>query len=1117
MSTNWLRPRRLVDSYVSYLLGVQPLIEAAVVNSPTTNDDNDEAAEGGDDEDGKAAALRNVMEEIKFQTASAATDKRTSALLELLVQAAGPKAAVVALARCAPYAAFIAHNRHGSHVLQTLLSMVGEQIREKQKKSTGVANAADGESVGWVVDRSATSNKNGGNENDADAEDDDAEWAQEPEAVVVMLWDNLIGLTSTGADPMEEGAAAESPANRKAATEASPREVVQSLVALSCDVCAAHVLRALLCVLSGAPVVQERRGKNARHGQEAGATLAEPSALRTETRAPPPPVLRALWERTVALLAGSSNTDDEDNASGTGGMATCASAVELQHMSCDPSGAATLGLLLQLEATANITQRGADSHQNNSSGWHKNSSGSSGDDADDGPLADWSNQAVFGVLGDLRPASGGRRDKLSPGLRLLLRLLEFDDLNSIVVNGSGGNSSADTSGEASSSSSSEEGASSPPSSSRAADVVYGLAGEAAASHLLETALRVLPNPYFEALVRRCLVGSLHEYVLFSSSQGISSLFFASLSTPLWSVLIYRYMLFCQYVWASPLHFSFRWLDLLCVLFVSGVVSFLCRYAEHGVGNYVVQTLLRVCRSPRLLSECVDDDLLPNIPKIAAAQKFGVLWRLADALSRLSSASSSNRGGASKGHRTGSSMSSGSSGEGVLLSLQVRAASALLEGAAQAPSRNSKSPPESVANSLAGRGVYALLAPVLPGSASSSQERDLGGDEAATSGTGGFSRGGNSNKPRLKLDVPGARTVAALLNLRAPLAASDKTNNNNKSGSAATLLSALNPQAATSAPGTPKDFRKPKEAVLPEAGASVRACVALAVSRLPPNILAALAVDSLGSKCVLQPVLEAGTTGGYCSDSEEFLLVEARRRLICVGLKGYWPTIAVDSVGQHTLRAAFQGSNAAGKERIALELAPVAQSKLLGSSAGRASSQLVGVDSFVRRKSEWLDKVRKADGKNTGKADGKADGKSGAPHSSKGAAAAPSGAIAAALAAAEAGARARLGIKSGAAFTAGGVESKEEPTTEHEVDGTSGENGHPGGKKANKRSQIRMDKVLDIKKRGRIDDASAAGSNAEAAGAPSEDEKSKRPRSEGRNGEVEKPKKKKDKKEREVPK
>ena len=513
MSNNWLRPRRLVDSYVSYLLGVQPLIEAAVVVSPPTNDDNDEAAEGGDDEDGKAAALRNVMEEIKFQTASAATDKRTSALLELLVQAAGPKAAVVALARCAPYAAFIAHNRHGSHVLQTLLSMVGEQIREKQKQT------ADDGSGGWVMDRSATS-KSGGNDDNADEEEDDAEWGQEPEAVVVMLWDHLIGLTSTSAESLEEGAGADDATNRKAATttEASPREVVQSLVALSCDVCAAHVLRALLCVLSGAPVVQERRGKNARHGQEAGATLAEPSALRTEPRVPPPPVLRNLWERTVALLAGSNGTDSTSAADSH--MTTCATAVELQHMSCDPSGAATLGLLLQLEATGNITQRGSSSHQNS----RHNSSGSSaaGGDAEDGPLADWSNQASFGVLGELRAGSSAASGKvvssnepLSPGLRLLLRLLEFDDFSAIVERGSGKSSAAVASGEASgeSGSSAEGASSSSSSSSRAADVVYGLAGEAAASHLLETALRVLPNDYLEALVRQCLAGSLHEYVL----------------------------------------------------------------------------------------------------------------------------------------------------------------------------------------------------------------------------------------------------------------------------------------------------------------------------------------------------------------------------------------------------------------------------------------------------------------------------------------------------------------------------------------------------------------------------------------------------------------------------
>jgi hypothetical protein len=499
MSNNWLRPRRLEDSLVSYLLGVQPLIEAAVVVPRSNGAGDDDAADGDGAEEGKAAALRNVVDEIKFQTASAATDKRTSALLELLVQAAGPKAAVVALARCAPYAAFIAHNRHGSHVLQTLLSMVGEHLREKQQAAAR-SSAASGSGAGWTVDRSAASKGTGD-----EAEEDDAEWAQEAEAVVALLWDNLVGLTGAVEGDAENSEAAGGAGGGGAA--ASPRDVVQSLVALSCDVCAAHALRALLCVLCGAPVVQERRGKQARHGQAAGATLAEPSALRTQPRAPPHPALRALWERTVALLAGPRSSR------GSGGDASaeagCASAVELQHMSCDSSGAATLVLLLQLEATANITHRG---HGGGGGASRGGGPAGGGVEEDDGPLADWSNQATFGVLGEPRAplahsAKGGAKGsdavpsaETSPGLRLLLRLLEFDDLNASTGSAS---SSGTTSGGG------DSGGGAVP-TCRAADVVYGLAGEASASHLLETALRVLPNGQFEVLVRTCLIGSLNE-------------------------------------------------------------------------------------------------------------------------------------------------------------------------------------------------------------------------------------------------------------------------------------------------------------------------------------------------------------------------------------------------------------------------------------------------------------------------------------------------------------------------------------------------------------------------------------------------------------------------------
>jgi hypothetical protein len=520
-----------------------------------------------------------------------------------------------------------------------------------------------------------------------------------------------------------------------------------------------------------------------------------------------------------------------------------------------------------------------------------------------------------------------------------------------------------------------------------------------------------------------------------------------------------------------------------------------------------------------------------LPQVAAAQKTGVLWRLADALGRLGTTP----------HRSSSSSSSG--GNGLPPGLQAHAAGLLLQAAAQAsPRAGVAAAPEAVATAVAAQGVYALLAPTLPGQ--SAPVGDTGGDtggEERSSG-GGYAGG----KARLKLDVPGARTVAALLKLQAlvsfPDAAAAAAAGAIADGalgatasvgpgdgaSATVLLSALRPLAPLPAPGTAKDFRRPKELALPAEGASVRACVALAVARLPPALLAALAVDSLGSKCVLQPALEAGTrdsgsggsgTGGSrggSGDGEGTLLAEARRRLVAVGLKGQWAAVAADAVGQHTLRVAFRCADAAGKECIAAELAPFAHSKLLGSSAGRASLQLVGVDAYVRRKGEWLAQVRKADGS---KADGSAQqlhtpGASwagGAPGAKR-----PAPAVAAALAAAEAAAAARR-ANSGGGGGGGGGGAKAQAPWAGAAAAAEGSGGAAGGKvrvgagKPNKRSQNRMDKVLDIKKRGSGSEATAMaalGFGAEPEAGAASKQPSKRPHS-GNAGEEEKPKKRKE--------
>jgi len=132
---------------------------------------------------------------------------------------------------------------------------------------------------------------------------------------------------------------------------------------------------------------------------------------------------------------------------------------------------------------------------------------------------------------------------------------------------------------------------------------------------------------------------------------------------------------------------------------------------------------------------------------------------------------------------------------------------------------------------------------------------------------------------------------------------------------------------------------------------VRAAVACAVASLPRCLLAALATDSLGSRCVLQPALKTLESGGEASGA-------VRRALCCEALKDRWGAAAGDAVGQHTLRVAFGGGDLATKEAIASELAPIAKTKLVGSSAGRSSMRLVQVDVFSKRKVEWVQAVQR---------------------------------------------------------------------------------------------------------------------------------------------------------------
>lgn len=72
----------------------------------------------------KSILVANVLNEIKLRTASAACDRRTNYLMEKLCFASNLENLVEILQRFSTYAVFLARNRYSSHVLQVIIMML---------------------------------------------------------------------------------------------------------------------------------------------------------------------------------------------------------------------------------------------------------------------------------------------------------------------------------------------------------------------------------------------------------------------------------------------------------------------------------------------------------------------------------------------------------------------------------------------------------------------------------------------------------------------------------------------------------------------------------------------------------------------------------------------------------------------------------------------------------------------------------------------------------------------------------------------------------------------------------------------------------------------------------
>ncbi|CAI5742461.1 unnamed protein product [Hyaloperonospora brassicae] len=164
--------------------------------------------QSGDDStvDDTELLLWNVLEELAPRAASAASDRHASELVEVFVPKMSDAQLRFLLHKMAGYMSHLWTNRYSSHVLQHLLSRV----------SAAVAKEVDG-----MV-----------NKEDEDMDEDDRM------KDIPLLSDVLVHMV---------------------------KEVQNEWITLMNDVSASHVLRSVLAVLAGKPLVPEKRGKKAKH------------------------------------------------------------------------------------------------------------------------------------------------------------------------------------------------------------------------------------------------------------------------------------------------------------------------------------------------------------------------------------------------------------------------------------------------------------------------------------------------------------------------------------------------------------------------------------------------------------------------------------------------------------------------------------------------------------------------------------------------------------------------------------------------------------------------------------------------------------------------------------
>ncbi len=226
------RPRRPDTETLTYLRSLEPLIDKSVglllqqqqqQRRPGTphdveGPDGDEAEEEAEE---RRLLVSNLIDELTFKVASLAMDRHAAPVLEKLARLCTRKQLACLFEGCLGYAASLASNRYSSHVMQTFLSLAGPMIEAELQ--------------------------GGMEEEDSDDEE---------------------GAEATPASAAVDGDGEQTPKGPVSLC-ASATKLVQELqvswVDLIYDLCGTHSMRALFSLLTGMPVVAERRGRNAKH------------------------------------------------------------------------------------------------------------------------------------------------------------------------------------------------------------------------------------------------------------------------------------------------------------------------------------------------------------------------------------------------------------------------------------------------------------------------------------------------------------------------------------------------------------------------------------------------------------------------------------------------------------------------------------------------------------------------------------------------------------------------------------------------------------------------------------------------------------------------------------